>query len=89
MSAGAKKLPGGRATQEDLLAIPEDERRHELIDGEIVEKGAASGEHGGAQADVVKKEVETRVASERARLETQKAALEARLRDLVRIPGIG
>jgi Uma2 family endonuclease len=41
------------ATVEDLLAIPEDERRHELIDGELVEKGAATGEHGGTQADVV------------------------------------
>src|SRR3954463_11082159 len=38
-----------RATVEDLFAIPEAQRRHELIDGEIVEKGAASGEHGGVQ----------------------------------------
>jgi Uma2 family endonuclease len=37
------------ATVDDLLAIPEDERRHELIEGAIVEKGAASGEHGLAQ----------------------------------------
>ncbi len=37
------------ATLEDLLAIPEEARRHELIDGVIVEKGAASGEHGGVQ----------------------------------------
>jgi Uma2 family endonuclease len=37
------------ATLEDLLAIPEDERRHELIEGSIVEKGAATGEHGAAQ----------------------------------------
>jgi Uma2 family endonuclease len=37
------------ATLEDLLAIPESERRHELIEGSIIEKGAASGEHGEAQ----------------------------------------
>ena len=37
------------ATLEDLLAIPEAERRHELIEGSIVEKGAATGEHGAAQ----------------------------------------
>jgi len=34
---------------DDLLAIPEDERRHELIDGSIEPKGAASGRHGAAQ----------------------------------------
>jgi len=37
------------ATVEDLLAIPEEVRRHELIEGALVEKGAASGEHGAAQ----------------------------------------
>lgn len=37
------------ATLADLLAIPEDRRRHELIDGVLVEKEAASGRHGGAQ----------------------------------------
>lgn len=37
------------ATLKDLLAIPEAERRHELIEGSIVEKGAATGEHGAAQ----------------------------------------
>jgi Uma2 family endonuclease len=39
----------GPATLEDLLAIPEGDRRHELLDGALVEKGAASGEHGQAQ----------------------------------------
>lgn len=53
MSAVAKKLPDNPATLEDLLAIPEFERHHEVIDGELVEKGAATGEHGGAQADLV------------------------------------
>lgn len=37
------------STLEDLFAIPEEERRHELIEGAIAEKGAASGEHGSAQ----------------------------------------
>ena len=53
MSAAAKKLPDNPATLEDLLAIPEAERHHEVIDGELVEKGAATGEHGGTQADLV------------------------------------
>ncbi len=53
MSAAAKKLPDNPATLEDLLAIPEAERHHEIIDGELVEKGAATGEHGGTQADLV------------------------------------
>jgi Uma2 family endonuclease len=53
MSAVAKKLRDKPATLEDLLAIPGEERRHEIIDGELVEKGAATGEHGGAQADLV------------------------------------
>jgi Uma2 family endonuclease len=53
MGVIAAKLPEHPATLEDLLAIPEAERRHEIIDGELVEKGAASGEHGGAQADLV------------------------------------
>lgn len=38
-----------RATIADLLAIPEAHRRHEIIDGVLVEKEAASGRHGGAQ----------------------------------------
>lgn len=38
------------ATIADLLAIPEAHRRHEVIDGSLVEKEAASGRHGGAQA---------------------------------------
>lgn len=38
-----------RATLDDLLAIPEEQRRHEVIDGTLAEKGAATGEHGAAQ----------------------------------------
>jgi Uma2 family endonuclease len=41
-----------RATLADLLAIPEEHRRHELIDGVLVEKEAASGRHGGAQVRI-------------------------------------
>jgi Uma2 family endonuclease len=45
MTASAPKL----ATVDDLFAIPEDERRHELIEGVIEPKGAASGRHGASQ----------------------------------------
>jgi Uma2 family endonuclease len=37
------------ATVADLLAIPEEHRRHEIIDGVLVEQEAASGRHGGAR----------------------------------------
>jgi Uma2 family endonuclease len=37
------------ATIADLLAIPEEDRNHEVINGVLVEKEAASGRHGGAQ----------------------------------------
>ena len=46
MSDPARHLP---ATLDDLLAIPEDRRFHELIDGALVEKETASGKHGQAQ----------------------------------------
>ena len=39
----------GPATIADLLAIPEEDRNHEVIDGMLVEKEATSGRHGGAQ----------------------------------------
>jgi Uma2 family endonuclease len=48
MTASAPKL----ATVDDLLAIPDDERRHELIEGAIEPRGAASGRHGAAQRKV-------------------------------------
>lgn len=41
-----------RATLADLLAIPEEYRRHEIIDGVLVEKEAATGRHGGAQGRI-------------------------------------
>ncbi len=40
------------ATLDDLLAIPEMVRRHELIDGELREKAATSGKHGAAQSNL-------------------------------------
>ncbi|MFO7561572.1 MAG: Uma2 family endonuclease [Enhygromyxa sp.] len=40
------------ATGADLLAIPEPERFHEVVDGELVRKAAPSGPHGLAQSRV-------------------------------------
>ena len=48
MSAVSRKSPG-TATLADLLAIPEERRRHELVDGELGEKEAATARHGGVQ----------------------------------------
>ena len=42
-------------TVADLLTIPEEHRRHELIDGVLVEKEAASGRHGGAQVRLARR----------------------------------
>lgn len=42
-----------KATLEDFWAIPEGDRFHELIAGELIEKAAPSGEHGSAQSGVV------------------------------------
>jgi Uma2 family endonuclease len=41
------------ATIDDLWAIPEAERFHELLGGELIQKAAPTGEHGDAQAGVV------------------------------------
>ncbi|MBA3392458.1 MAG: Uma2 family endonuclease [Deltaproteobacteria bacterium] len=41
------------ATLKDFWAIPEAQRFHELIGGELSEKAAPSGEHGDAQAGIV------------------------------------
>lgn len=45
--------PRGHATVRDLLAVPEERRFHEIIDGEILEKAAPSYEHGSAQSSLV------------------------------------
>ncbi len=50
----AKKLHHPAATIDDLLAIPEDRRWHEIIDGELVEKKAATPGHGRAQWSVAR-----------------------------------
>lgn len=41
-----------RATVEDLLAIPDEERFHELIDGELIRKASPTFEHGDAQGTI-------------------------------------
>lgn len=41
------------ATEDDLWAIPEEERFHELIDGEIIEKAAPSPEHADGQGGLL------------------------------------
>ena len=43
------------ATEADFWAIPEAERFHELVGGELIEKAAPSGEHGGAQFAIAAK----------------------------------
>jgi Uma2 family endonuclease len=40
------------ATTADFLAIPPEQRFHELLDGEIIEKATPTGEHGAAQAGI-------------------------------------
>ena len=50
MSALAKKLPDNPATLEDLLAIPEAERHHEVIDGELVERAPRPASTGARKA---------------------------------------
>jgi len=42
-----------RATIEEFLAIPDEERFHELIDGEIIRKANPSGEHGVGQSGII------------------------------------
>jgi Uma2 family endonuclease len=51
MSSAAPKLR--LATVEDLLAIPEHDRFHEIVDGELVRKAMPSGPHSTAQAELV------------------------------------
>lgn len=52
MSDAAKVIP---ATIADLIAIPEGSRHHEVVDGVLVEKEAASGRHGGAQVRLARR----------------------------------
>lgn len=41
------------ATFVDLLTIPEEQRFHEILDGEVIQKAMASGDHGSTQAALV------------------------------------
>ena len=50
MSSGARRFH--RATVDDLLAIPDAERFHEIIDGELVRKAMPSLRHGTVQAEL-------------------------------------
>jgi hypothetical protein len=47
MSSAGPKLPA--ATLADLLAIPENERFHEILDGELIRRAMPSLRHGTAQ----------------------------------------
>lgn len=49
MSDVARTNKRGTATTSDLLSIPDNDRYHELIAGEIVPKATPSAEHGTAQ----------------------------------------
>jgi Uma2 family endonuclease len=49
MSSAAQRR---RATLQELLAIPEEERFHELLDGELIQKATPSFEHGDAQGAI-------------------------------------
>jgi Uma2 family endonuclease len=48
----AARMPPSLLTAADLLAIPEEERFHEIIGGELVRKAMPSGSHGSAQLGV-------------------------------------
>jgi Uma2 family endonuclease len=47
------QVTGQRFTLDDFWAIPEADRFHELLAGELIQKAAPSAEHGDAQAGVV------------------------------------
>jgi len=49
MSVAVKKPPAGIR---DLLAIPEPDRFHEIIGGELVQKAMPSAQHGSSQANL-------------------------------------
>ncbi len=51
MPIAAQKPPS--ATVADLLAIPEEQRFHEIINGELMQKAVPSFEHGDAQSAIV------------------------------------
>ena len=70
--------------------LGEEVRRAELqVRARVDELVSAKVADARAEADRIRTLAEQRIAEERAKLEAQKAALEARLKELVRIPGIG
>ena len=55
MSQASSQTPHDHlATLADLTAIPEDERWHEILDGELVEKASPSAEHAFDQAAITR-----------------------------------
>lgn len=52
-SSARGREAGLAATAADLLAVPEHERFHEVVDGELVRKALPSGPHGRTQSRVV------------------------------------
>ena len=52
-SASTQTPKAQLATFADLLLIPEEHRRHEILDGEIVEKALPRGEHSFTQGNIL------------------------------------
>ena len=65
------------------------QRAEQQVRARVDELVAAKVAEVRAEAEKIKTLVEERLTEERAKLDAQKAALEARLRDLAKIPGIG
>ena len=64
-------------------------RAEEQVRARVDELVSAKVAEARAEGEKIRTLAEQRIAEERAKLEAQKAALEARLKELVRIPGIG
>lgn len=54
MTASSQTPRPHLATLADLLLIPEDQRRHEILDGELLPKEAAGGRHALGQSSVAR-----------------------------------
>jgi Uma2 family endonuclease len=74
------------ATIEDLLAIPEQDRFHEIIGGELVQKAMPSAQHGSSQANLAGLLVGPYGAATRRRL-AGRVALHDGVRDPLRRSG--
>ncbi len=53
ISIMSRRNNASTVTLADFLAIPEEDRFHELLDGEIIRKASPSGAHGGVQAELL------------------------------------